>query len=55
MKHVLKKSLALALALIMVLSLTPLTAYAGEAAEKEQATGEGAAEKSSDPGTRGGY
>ena len=55
MKHVLKKSLALALALIMVLSLTPLTAYAGEATDKEQATAETAVEKSSAQDTRGGY
>ena len=52
MKHSTKKLLALALALVMVLSLAPLTA---NAEGKERATGEGTVEKSSAQGTRGGY
>ena len=52
MKHSTKKLLALALALVMVLSLAPLTA---NAEGKEQVTGEGTVEKISAQGTRGGY
>ena len=52
MKHSTKKLLALALALVMVLSLAPLTA---NAEGKEQVTANEAAEKSSAQGTRGGY
>ena len=55
MKHSTKKILSLVLASIMMLSLLPLTAYAGEATEKEQATAETAVEKSSGQDTRGGY
>ena len=55
MKHSTKKILSLVLASIMMLSLLPLTAYAGEATDKEQATGETAVEKSSAQDTRGGY
>ena len=55
MKHSTKKILSLVLASIMMLSLLPLTAYAGEATEKEQATGKSNVEKISDQGTRGGY
>ena len=55
MKHNAKKILSLVLASVMMLSLLPLTAYAGEATEKEQATGETAVEKSSAQDTRGGY
>ena len=51
MKHSTKKLLALALALVMVLSLAPLTA---NAEGKEQVTGEGTVEKISAQGTRGG-
>ena len=52
MKRSTKKLLALALALVMVLSLAPLTA---NAEGKEQVTGEGTVEKSSAQGTGGGY
>ena len=55
MKHNTKKILSLLLASIMLLSLLPLTAYAGEATEKEQVTAEGTVEKICDQGTRGGY
>ena len=52
MKHSTKKLLALALALVMVLSLAPLTA---NAEGKEQVTGKSSEEKISAQGTRGGY
>ena len=52
MKHGTKKLLALALALVMVLSLAPLTA---NAEGKEQVTGKSSEEKISAQGTRGGY
>ena len=52
MKHSTKKLLALALALVMVLSLAPLTA---NAEGKEQVTANEAVEKISAQGTRGGY
>ena len=55
MKHNAKKILSLVLASIMMLSLLPLTAYAGEATDKEQAAAETAVEKSSAQDTRGGY
>ena len=55
MKHNAKKILSLVLASIMMLSLLPLTAYAGEATDKEQVTAETAVEKSSAQDTRGGY
>ena len=55
MKHNAKKILSLVLASIMMLSLLPLTAYAGEATDKEQVTAEGTEVKKSAQGTRGGY
>ena len=55
MKHNAKKVLSLVLASVLMLSLLPLTAYAGEATDKEQATGKTAVEKSSAQDTRGGY
>ena len=55
MKHNAKKILSLVLASVMMLSLLPLTAYAGEATDKEQVTSETAVEKSSGQDTRGGY
>ena len=53
MKHSTKKWLSMLLASIMLLSLLPLTAYAGEATENE--TQESNVEKISGQGTRGGY
>ena len=52
MRRSTKKLLALALALVMVLSLAPLTA---NAEGKEQVTARGNVEKISAQGTRGGY
>ena len=52
MRRSTKNLLALALALVMVLSLAPLTA---NAEGKEQVTAEGTVEKISAQGTRGGY
>ena len=55
MRHGSKKILTLLLALVMLLGMIPLSAYAFGVEGKEQVTARGNVEKISAQGTRGGY